>query len=195
MKNSRRFSLLSCLVMLVAALALTGCFAKNNVSLIYELEGSKPVPSVTAPRVVVVQFEDKRAVPELGYLLNGTPFQTSDSVANWVTHAFADELAARGAQVSVALSPAQAELNQPQYVVSGSVEKIQIMEKGVADYVAEVRLQTHVRSASQEEVTRTFTAQQEKTGIPGARLVESTLAGALAEALSSAAGSILGGQR
>jgi hypothetical protein len=32
----------------------------------------------------------------------------------------------------VALSPAQAELNQPQYVVSGSVEKVQIMEKGVA---------------------------------------------------------------
>lgn len=195
MKNHRRFSLLSCLVMLVAALTLTGCFATKDVSLIYEVEGAKTVPSATAPRIVVVQFEDKRAVPELGYLMNGNAFQTSDSVASWATHALADELAARGAQVSVALSPAQAELNQPQYVVSGSVEKVQVMEKGVAAYVAEVRVQTHLRSASQGEVTRTFTAQQEKTGLPGPRLVESTLAGALAEALSSAAASIMGGQR
>ena len=188
-------ALFSFAVMFVAALALSGCLAKNEVSLLYDAGAPKAVPAATAPRIVVVQFEDARGSAELGLRKDGTAFQSSASVAGWVTQALADELAARGAQVSVALSPAQAELNQPQYVVSGSVEKVQVMEKGVAAYVAEVRVQTHLRSASQGEVTRTFTAQQEKTGLPGPRLVESTLAGALAEALSSAAASIMGGQR
>ena len=43
------FSLFSCAVMLFAALALTGCLAKNDVRLLYEVEGVKAVPSATAP--------------------------------------------------------------------------------------------------------------------------------------------------
>ena len=195
MKNYRRFSLLSCLVMLFSALALTGCLAKNEVRLLYDLEGSKVAPSASAPRIVVVQFEDKRASTELGQRKDGSLFQTSGSVASWTTQALADELAARGAQVSVALSMAQAELNQPQYIVTGDVENVKLTEKNMTAYQAEIRLQTRLYTASQLTFTRTFTAQQEKTGIPGAKLMEQTLSGALAEALSSAATSVMGGLR
>ena len=89
MKNYRRFSLLSCLVMLFAALALTGCLAKNEVRLLYDIEGSKVAPSASAPRIVVVQFEDKRATTELGLRKDGSLFQTSGSVASWTTQAMA----------------------------------------------------------------------------------------------------------
>ena len=195
MKNFRFFSLLSCRVMLFAALALTGCLAKNEVRLLYDVEGTKAVPSATAPRVVVVQFEDKRTTAELGLRKDGTPFQTSASVATWATQALADELAARGAQVSVALSMAQAELNQPQYIVTGDVENVKLTEKNLTSYQAEIRLQTRLYTAFQLSFTRTFTAHQEKTGIPGAKLMEQTLSGALAEALSSAATSVMGGLR
>ena len=191
----RRFSLLSCLVMLFAALSLTGCFAKNDVRLLYDMEGTKAVPSATAPRIVVVQFEDKRGTAELGLRKDGTLFQTSGSVASWTTQALADELAARGAQVSVALSMAQAELNQPQYIVTGDVDHVKLTEKNLTSYQAEIRLQTRLYTASQLSFTRTFTAQQEKTGIPGAKLMEQTLSGALAEALSSASTSIMGSLR
>ena len=189
------FSLFSCAVMLFAALALTGCLAKNDVRLLYEVEGVKAVPSATAPRIVVVQFEDKRGAAELGLRKDGSPFQTSGSVASWATQALADELAARGAQVSVALSMIQAEMNQPQYIVAGTVEKVQLVEKNVAAYQAEIRIQTHLHCASKPVVTRTFTAHQEKTGIPGAKLAEETLSGALAEALRGAAVSIMGSLR
>ena len=195
MKNYRRFSLLSCLVMLFAALALTGCLAKNEVRLLYDIEGSKVAPSATAPRIVVVQFEDKRATTELGLRKDGSLFQTSGSVASWTTQALADELAARGAQVSVALSMAQAELNHPQYIVTGDVENVKLTEKNMTAYQAEVRVQTRLYTASQLSFTRTFTAQQEKTGIPGAKLMEQTLSGALAEALSNAAAAVMGGLR
>ena len=188
-------ALFSFVVMFVAALALSGCLAKNEVSLLYDAGAPKAVPAATAPRIVVVQFEDARGSAELGLRKDGTAFQSSASVAGWVTQALADELAARGAQVSVALSMGQAQMNQPQYIVAGTVEKVQLVEKNVAAYQAEIRIQTHLHCASKPVVTRTFTAHQEKTGIPGAKLAEQTLSGALAEALASASVSIMGSLR
>ena len=195
MNKTRRFSLLSCLVMLFAALSLTGCLAKNEVKLLYDAGVQQAVPSATAPRIVVVQFEDKRDTTELGLRKDGTVFQTSSGVASWVTQALADELAARGAQVSVALSMAQAQLNQPQYIVGGVVERVKLTEKSLTTYQAEIRIQTQLQSNTETALTRSFTAQQEKTGIPGAKLAEETLSGALAEALRGATQSIFGNLR
>ena len=195
MNKTRRFSLLSCLIMLFAALSLSGCLAKNEVKLLYDAGVQQAVPSATAPRIVVVQFEDKRDTTELGLRKDGTVFQTSSGVASWVTQALADELAARGAQVSVALSMAQAQLNQPQYIVGGVVERVKLTEKSLTTYQAEVRIQTQLQSNTETALTRSFTAQQEKTGIPGAKLAEETLSGALAEALRGATQSIFGNLR
>ena len=191
-----RFSLLSCFVMLFAVLALTGCLAKNNdVRLLYDTQVPQAVPAATAPRIVVVQFEDKRTSADLGVRKDGTAFQSSASVPGWVTQALADELAARGAQVSVALSMAQAQMNQPQYIVTGTVENVQLVEKSLTTCQAAIRLQTHLYSNTQSAVTRSFASQFEKTGIPGAKLGEATLSGALAEALGNAATSVMGSLR
>ena len=191
-----RFSLISCFVMLFAALALTGCLAKNNdVRLLYDTQVPQAVPAATAPRIVVVQFEDKRAKADLGVRKDGTAFQSSASVPGWVTQALADELAARGAQVSVALSMAQAQMNQPQYIVTGTVENVQLVEKSLTTCQASIRLQTHLYSSTQSAVTRSFASQFEKTGIPGPKLGEATLSGALAEALGNAATSVMGSLR
>ena len=191
-----RFSLLSCFVMLFAALALTGCLAKNNdVRLLYDTQVPQAVPAATAPRIVVVQFEDKRTSADLGVRKDGTAFQSSASVPGWVTQALADELAARGAQVSVALSMAQAQMNQPQYIVTGTVENVHLVEKSLTTCQAAIRLQTHLYSSTQSAVTRSFASQFEKTGIPGAKLGEATLSGALAEALGNAAASVMGSLR
>ena len=190
------FSLLSVFVMLFAALALTGCLAKNNdVRLLYDTQVPQAVPAATAPRIVVVQFEDKRTSAELGVRKDGTAFQSSASVSGWVTQALADELAARGAQVSVALSMAQAQMNQPQYIVAGTVENVQLIEKSLTTCQASIRLQTQLYSNAQSTVTRTFSSQFEKTGIPGAKLGEATLSGALAEALGNAAAAVMGSLR
>ena len=190
--RSFRFSFLSFAVMLFAALALTGCFAKQDVRLLYNTQALEAAPSATAPRIVVEQFDDTRNTPHIGVRKDGTAFDTSSSVAGWATQAMADELARRGAQVSVALSMAQAQLNQPQYIVGGTVERAWLTEKGMTSYQAEIRVQTRLISKGQSPVTRTFTAQQEKTGLPGMKLAEDTLSGALADALSGAASAILG---
>ena len=126
---------------------------------------------------------------------DGTAFQSSASVPGWVTQALADELAARGAQVSVALSMAQAQMNQPQYIVTGTVENVHLVEKSLTTCQAAIRLQTHLYSSTQSTVTRSFSSQFEKTSIPGPKLGEATLSGALAEALGNAATSVMGSLR
>lgn len=195
MKNSRRFSLFSCVIMALAVLVLSGCLAKNELRLLYDAPGSNAVPLATAPRIVVVQFEDKRSTADLGVRKDGTAFQSSASVAGWVTQALADELARQGVQVSVALSMAQAQVSKPDYIVGGTVDKVWLIEKNISSYQAEIRLQTRMQSALQPEVTRTFTANQEKAGIPGAKLAEDTLSSTLSDVLVGAASAIVSAAR
>lgn len=187
MKAFLRLSFALCAVFM---LALTGCLAKNDIRLLYEAPGALTVPSATAPRVTVVQFDDKRGVTDLGQRKDGTAFQSSTGVPGWVTQAFADELARQGVQVSVALSMAQAQVNQPDYIVGGTVEKVWLSEKNLSSYQADIRVQIRVYDKLQSHVTRTFAAQQEKTGIPGAKLAEETLSGALSDALTNAAAAV-----
>ncbi len=190
----KRLSLTLC-TLLMTALALTGCLAKNEVHLLYDTSAVKAAPLATAPRVVVVQFDDARTDPHIGIRKDGTAFQTSSSVSSWVTQALADELTRQGMQVSVALSMAQAQVNQPDLIVGGSVDKVWLTEKNISSYQAEIRVQTRVHRVLQAMQTRTFTATQEKTGIPGAKLAEETLSGTLADVLSRAASSVASAAR
>ena len=191
MMHFRRLSMACCAVLLFAAMALTGCLAQNNVRLLYNTSGAAALPASTAPRVTVVVFEDQRGRLDIGVRKDGSPFQPSSSVAEWVSQSLADELARQGAQVSVASSMAQAQAGQPDYIVGGVVERVWLTEKNLSTYDAVIRLQTRLYSQKQAAVTKTFGAQQEKTGIPGAALAEQTLSSTLAEALGNASMAIM----
>lgn len=129
-----------CAVLLFAAVALTGCLAQNNVRLLYNSSGTAALPVATAPRVTVVVFEDQRGRLDIGVRKDGSPFQPSSSVAEWVSQSLADELARQGAQVSVASSMAQAQAGQPDYIVGGVVERVWLTEKNLSTYDAVIRL-------------------------------------------------------
>ena len=192
MMHFRRFSLSFCAVLLFAAVALTGCLAQNNIRLLYNTSGSSALPVATAPRVAVVVFEDQRGRIDIGTRKDGSPFQPSSSVAEWVSQSLADELARQGAQVSLASSMAQAQSGQPDYIVGGVVERVWLTEKSLSSYDAVIRIQTRLYSQKQATVTKSFASQQEKTGIPGAALAEQTLSSTLADVLKNAAMSIMG---
>ena len=195
MNHFRRLSLAICAVLLFAAAVLTGCMAQNNVRLLYNTSGSSVLPVSTAPRVTVVVFEDQRGRLDVGVRKDGSPFQPSSSVAEWVSQSLADELARQGAQVSVATSMAQAQAGQPDYIVGGVVERVWLTEKSLSTYNAVIRIQTRLYSQKQAAVTKSFASQQEKTGIPGSSLPEETLSGTLADVLGNAAMSIMGAMR
>ena len=195
MNHFRRLSLAFCAVLLFAAAVLTGCMAQNNVRLLYNTSGSAVLPVSTAPRVTVVVFEDQRGRLDIGARKDGSPFQPSSSVAEWVSQSLADELARQGAQVSVASSMAQAQAGQPDYIVGGVVERVWLTEKSLSTYNAVIRIQTRLYSQKKAAVTKSFASQQEKTGIPGSALPEETLSGTLADVLGNAAMSIMGAMR
>ena len=193
MNHFRRLSLLFCAVLMLAA--LTGCLAQNNVRLLYNPGGASALPVATAPRVAVVLFEDQRGRIDVGVRKDGSPFQPSSSVAEWVSQSLADELARQGAQVSLATSMAQAQAGQPDYIVGGVVERVWLTEKSISSYDAVIRIQTRLYSQKQATVSRSFASQQEKTGIPGAALAEQTLSSTLADVLKNASMSIMGAMR
>ncbi len=173
-------------------LSLAGCFGGNNtVQLVYDRSGASVVPASTAPRVVVVLFEDRRGRIDIGVHKDGSPFNPASSVAEWASQGFADELARQGAQVSLAGSMQQAQAGNPQYIVTGRVEHVWLTEKNISSCSCVVRVQTSVHSAGGHVQTKTFSSQVDKAGIPGNRLFEVTLSETLAESLSSAASSFM----
>ncbi len=172
--------------------SLAGCFGRDNtVKLVYDRSGVSAVPAATAPRVVVVMFEDRRGRIEIGVHKDGSPFNPASSVSEWASQGFADELAKQGAQVSLASSMQQARSGNPQYIITGRVEHVWLTEKNISSCSCVTRVQTTVHGAGNDAVTKTFSSQVDKAGIPGARLFEMTLSEALAEVLSSAASSFM----
>lgn len=195
MIHFRRLSLSFCAVLLFAATVLTGCLAQNNIRLLYNTSGASALPVATAPRVAVVVFEDQRGRLDIGVRKDGSPFQPSSSVAEWVSQSLADELARQGAQVSLATSMAQAQAGQPDYIVGGVVERVWLTEQSMTKYDAVIRIQTRLYSQKQGVVTKNFASQQEKTGIPGAALAEQTLSSTLGDVLKNASLSIMTSMR
>lgn len=195
MIHFRRLSLSFCAVLLFAATVLTGCLAQNNIRLLYNASGASALPVATAPRVAVVVFEDQRGRLDIGVRKDGSPFQPSFSVAEWVSQSLADELARQGAQVSLATSMTQAQAGQPDYIVGGVVERVWLTEQSMSKYDAVIRIQTRLYSQKQGVVTKNFASQQEKTGIPGAALAEQTLSSTLGDVLKNASLSIMTSMR
>ena len=191
MIHFRRLSLSFCAVLLFAATVLTGCLAQNNIRLLYNTSGASALPVATAPRVAVVVFEDQRGRLDIGVRKDGSPFQPSSSVAEWVSQSLADELARQGAQVSLATSMAQAQAGQPDYIVGGVVERVWLTEQSMTKYDAVIRIQTRLYSQKQGVMTKNFASQQEKTGIPGAALAEQTISSTLGDVLKNASLSIM----
>ncbi len=187
--RSIMFSLCFCLL---ASVMLTGCFgSSSNVRLTYDRSGMTIVPSSTAPRIVVVMFEDKRGRIDIGVHKDGSPFNPASSVSEWASQGLADELAKLGAQVSLASSMAQATAGKPDCIVEGSVEQVWLTEKNISSYSCVVRIQTRTHRDASSPQLRKNAAQQDKAGIPGPRLQEETLSAAMADALSAAASSIM----
>ena len=185
----RRFS--SVLVFCAAAATLAGCMPKNDaVSLTYALDGASVIPDHTAPRVVVAKFEDRRGRTDIGVRRDGTALSPASDVAEWVSQSLADALARTGLQVSVAPSLEQAQVGRPDAVVTGVVERAWLAEQSIGTCQAAVRIQTTLHRDLQADMTRNFSSQQERKGIPGQKLIEETLASTLGDAAANAAETI-----
>ena len=159
----------------------------SAVSLKYAPDGAAVIPSHSAPRVVVAYFEDQRGRSEIGVSREGTPLMASSGVAQWVSQSLADALARTGMQVSVAPDLQTAQVDRPDAVVTGVVERVWLEEQSLSSCQASIRIQTSLHREGRADVTRNFSSQQERKGIPGKKLIEDTLASTLEDAVTNAA--------
>ena len=162
-------------VLCVLMVALSGC-ADNTIRLLFRPAPAGTVTDPYAPSLAVLRFEDKRPEVWIGQRMgeNGGYFQAGSSVPEWVSRSLADELVLHGVKA-----------------FSGELLQVWVTEINPTKYQVEVRFHVTMRLADRTW-GETFFSTQERTGMPGSRIVEELLNDALRSAVNSSAAKIRG---
>ena len=157
------------IVLCVSLLALlAACGPSNNVRLLPPppLDASV-LPSPNAPRVTGVTFEDKRMDQTVvGTRRDNSAFVTSDTVAQWISKALADELARNGMQVSYSLSVNEARKGNPDFLVTGQIDEANIRETSTTDMSTSLRANYVLANRQARIMRESLNASQSRTGLP-----------------------------
>ena len=132
-----RALLMACLVMFML---MTGGCARTALQLAYPAPAAPVLPKAGAPSICVVTFEDNRGRVELGTYRDGALVYAASPVNDWLARALADELAAVGFVVSYAPSFTLAQGSSPDYIVTGSIDDIWLLETSLTHYSCTIRM-------------------------------------------------------
>ncbi|HIV66240.1 MAG TPA: hypothetical protein H9991_08265 [Candidatus Mailhella excrementigallinarum] len=179
-------------VLCVLMVALSGC-ADNTIRLLFRPAPAGTVTDPYAPSLAVLRFEDKRPEVWIGQRMgeNGGYFQAGSSVPEWVSRSLADELVLHGVKAFYAEDAQSAAALKPEYTISGELLQVWVTEINPTKYQVEVRFHVTMRLADRTW-GETFFSTQERTGMPGSRIVEELLNDALRSAVNSSAAKIRG---
>lgn len=160
----------------VCTVMLTACGPSNTVRLLPLKPASSVLPAPTAPTISIVNFTDKRADPSsLGQRRDKSYFSTMDNATTWLGHSIADELSAKGYQVTYAGSAAEAAKGNPDYLLTGSLEELRVTEKSATSFETSMRVKYRLANHHKTLVTETLMAEQNKTSLPSSNAVEGLL--------------------
>lgn len=176
-------SRISALVMLLfAGLALTACGPSNTVPLVTPGVPSTVLPAPNAPRVSVVAFADKRDSQDLGVRRDGTAFIGSQNAAQWVGQSLADELRRDGLQVTYAQDADQARSGNPDYIVTGSLQKAWLKEMSSTELISSMQASFQVVSRNgRKSGVETLNAGQTYKSLPSSDVAKDVMNSTLRE--------------
>lgn len=164
----------------------TGCGPSNTVNLVYPT-GEVVLPKPGDPSVAVVQFHDQRKIQSIGKRSNGSEFLPKTSLTEWVSKSLAEELAKQDLQVSYTSTLTQAKAAKSDYIVTGSVNEVWVVEENPASFTAVIRVKVTLSDSTGILYTETLTSSQEKQSIPTSSQVEELLSTTLQNLLEPAA--------
>lgn len=178
--------------MCVLTFLVSGC-ADNTIRLLYRPAPDGTVSDPYAPTLAVLRFEDKRPEVWIGRRMgeNGGYFQAGSSVPEWVSRSLADELLLQGVKAFYAEDAQSAAARKPEYTLSGELLQVWMTEINPTKYQVEVRFRVSMRLADRTW-SETFFSTQERSGMPGSRMVEELLNDALRSAVNTSAAKIKG---
>ncbi len=173
MKAARALSLLS---LLATLLLLCACGPSNTVHLLPLKPETSVLPTPTSSTVAVVTFQDKRTdTAALGLRRDKSYFTTMDSPKDWVSRAVADNLASRGYRVTYAHSAAEAVKGQPDFILTGSIEQMQLKETSMTSLETSMRVKYVLSSKEKVVQTETLSASQTNSSVPSGSSAEKLL--------------------
>lgn len=175
------------------SLLLTACGPSNSVRLLSTppLDASI-LPAPNAARVVVVSFKDKRDdTSALGARRDGSAFTASEDVALWVSRALADELARNALQVSFATNVNQARSANPDYLVTGRLEDVQLRETSATELGASLRAQFTLANRQGRILQETLNSSQSRSGLPSGAAADNLMLDTLQDLVKPMAAKIV----
>ncbi|MCR5813589.1 MAG: hypothetical protein K6G15_03720 [Desulfovibrio sp.] len=116
--------------LLLLSTLLSACGPGNEIHLLaIEQPPVSVLPKPNAPSVTVVEFKDSRDDTfAIGKRRDLSAFTTSENPTLWLSHALADALAQHGLQVSYAKNFEQARKGNPDYIVTGKLQRLWLKE-------------------------------------------------------------------
>ena len=169
---------LCCVVVLLLSVSgLFACGPGNDIRLLPLPLAQSPWPPPGAKSVTVQLFDDRRVeTAAVGERRDKSAFLTRDDVAQWISRAFADELAHTGGlQVSFASSFDEARKGNPDYLISGHVEEAWLKEISSTEMIASLRV-SYVLANRQKRILREArNASQSRTGLPSGTAAENLM--------------------
>ena len=172
----KHFRCLSLLGTLLCLLLLASCGPSNTVRLLPLKQDASVLPAPTSSTISVVQFADKREDrSSLGLRRDHSYFTSIDSAPKWLSEAAADKLSAHGYRVTYAKSVAEGVKGSPDYILTGSLEELNIKEQSATSFEISMRVKYVLSNKTKKIALETLTANQTRTTFPSNSAVESLL--------------------
>lgn len=163
-----------------------GCSPSNTVQLTYKPSDSSTLPAPGSTSIAIVQFKDERTQSHIGIRKDGTQFVTSAPVVEWLSRSLAEELAKHGYQVSFSQSIQQAKKAKPDYIVTGTVEKIWIEERSHIETSASIKASMSIYNNKGRIFQENLSSSQNLKSIPSSSTAETILQATLEEIIMPA---------
>ena len=165
MKSRLRTRLFTTPLLLLAFSLLCACGPGNEIHLLaIEQPAVSVLPKPNAPSVTVVEFADKRTDTfAIGKRRDLSAFTTSESPTLWLSHALADAIAQHGLQVSYAKNFEQARKGNPDYIVTGKLQRLWLKETSATYLEATIEAQFTLANREKHLLRENNSAQQSRS--------------------------------
>ncbi len=172
---------------------LSACGPSNTVHLIPLKPADGVLPAPQSSTIGVVLFADKRAdTSSLGLRRDNSYFTTLDSASVWLSRAVADKLSSMGYQVTYATTTSEAIKGDPAYLLTGSLEDLNIKENSATSFEASMRVKYVLSSREKKLVLETLSANENRTSFPSSSAVEGLLSDVLKDIVDPMANKVQG---
>lgn len=155
---------------LFGLLLLFGCAPQTRVNLIYKPSGAKVSPCQKS--LAIVSFTDQRANQPVGETSKGIPIRANDSVANWVSRAFYDDLQRSGCRVEYHDTGSRFDTD---LTLTGAIKELKVVQMSHTEYDGRLRLDVVVHSNENQVFKKEYVSALAKKTMPSSDVPQEVL--------------------